>query len=162
MTTPGRALAWVVAAGLLLAGGTALSIGVAARQQLRQSELVLLVTADGDGHLTGLPLMRGGVRPLGGLRRLRAAVSKELSYFPSARVVSAGGDIGTFDEDNDLLATSEALASIAPQGVTPGLSELEVCDELVTNPITFVSANVVHPMIDLPYLTRVFAMKPGW
>ncbi|MCP3973045.1 MAG: hypothetical protein GY720_00970, partial [bacterium] len=110
----------------LLAVSCLALVACGGRTEPSADSLVLLITADGDGHLDGLPLAIGGGRPLGGVVRLERAVNEERGYRPDALLVSAGGDVGDF-ADASVADTHQAVNDLGYQVLTPGKSELDVC-----------------------------------
>ena len=121
---------------------TAVSCGPVAEPQ----SVVLIVTADGDGYLEGVPLAVGGGRPVGGVDRLTQALDTELGYFPDAVIVSAGGDIGDFPESSRH-QTAEVLSGLGYAAVTMGASEADSCDDWPDEAPALISANVTHPIV---------------
>jgi hypothetical protein len=112
---------------------------------------VLAATADGDGHLQGLPLQVGGGYPVGGEQRLAEALATERGYFPDLVTVSVGGDGGEFP-DAPVAMMGEALQALGYDVLNVGKSEADACEELSASPLWFVSANFEHSMVDATYL----------
>ena len=145
-----RPFGWtVLMVALLLIAGI---FAVRSAAQEAPDELVIMFTADGDGHLAGLQLAIGGARPLGGIGRLAEAVADERGYFPDALLISAGGDLGQFP-DSGPLEIADALDSLGYDAIVPGVPELAVCSEWPTSAPPVISANVNHGLVADTHIT---------